>query len=89
MMSGKFCVLLSLLVSTGCGNNASQLVTLYRESVSEGNGIVSVIRWNDPNGIWAIEHCKALEKYYERENGQDYICSTVVFDEYKPRIKWW
>ena len=73
---------------TSCGNDTkSQLVVLYRNSVEPGNSIVSFINKDDETGQYATTHCENLKSVYIEKEKINYICSTVVFDEFKPSIK--
>lgn len=80
-------ILASTLLSA-CGNGTkSQLVVLYRSSVEPGNSIVSFLNKNDETGQYAATHCENLKSIYIEKERTNYICSTVVFDEFKPSIK--
>lgn len=79
-------VLVALSVSA-CGEKASQLVVLYKDSVAPGNSVVSLVNHNDRTGQFASVHCEELRRIYEARERIKYICSTVVFDEFKPSIK--
>ena len=79
--------LVSTLLSA-CGNDTkSQLVVLYRSSIEPGNSIVSFVNKNDETGQYASIHCENLKSIYMEKEKIIYICSTVVFDEFKPSIK--
>lgn len=81
-------ILLSIVAITSCGDTErSQLVVLYKSSVSPGNSVVSFVNHNDESGQLASVHCEELRRVYEAKEGIRYICSTVVFDEFKPTIK--
>ena len=80
-------VLASILLSA-CGNDTkSQLIVLYRSSVEPGNSVVSFINKNDGTGQYATTHCENLKSIYMEKEKIIYICSTIVFDEFKPSIK--
>lgn len=87
----KIYTLMLILVSTvisACGNNTeSQLVVLYKSSVEPGNSVVSFISKNDETGQYATTHCENLKSIYMEKEKINYVCSTVVFDEFKPSIK--
>jgi hypothetical protein len=61
-------------------------VVLYKGSVMEGNSIVWFASKNDEDGVWAEGHCKELAKVYAEKFNDAYICSTVVFDAFKPNV---
>lgn len=79
------------LLLTACGsqsgNEASQLIVLYKGDVAPGNSMVSFVNHNDPSGRYASEHCEVLRNLYSAREGIPYVCSTVVFPEFKPNIK--
>ncbi len=83
------CILiLAPTLLSSCGNDTkSQLVVLYRNSVESGNSVVYFINKNDENGKYATTHCENLKSIYMKKEKINYICSTVVFDEFKPSIK--
>jgi len=60
---------------------------LYKSSVAPGNSVVSFINRDDETGQFATAHCESLKELYKSKERIDYICSTIVFDEYKPSIK--
>jgi hypothetical protein len=70
-----------------CEERKSQLVVLYKYSVAPGNSVVSFINQNDETGQFAATHCEKLRQLYISQEKIDFICSTVVFDEFKPSIK--
>ncbi len=72
---------------TACGAKHSQLVVLYKDSVAPGNSTVSFLNHNDETGEFASVHCEELRRLYESKERQRYICSTIVFDDFKPSIK--
>jgi hypothetical protein len=81
-------LILAFTLLSACGNDTkSQLVVLYRNSVEPGNSIVSFINKNDETGQYATTHCENLKSIYMEKEKINYICSTVVFDEFKPSIK--
>lgn len=86
-------VLIGLLamVLAACGKQSagepSQLVVLYKNEVAPGNSIVSFLSYNDPTGQYATMHCEVLRDAYYAKEGTPYVCSTVVFAEFKPTIK--
>lgn len=79
------------LLLSACGNQssgeASQLVVLYKGEVGPGNSIVSFLNHNDPTGQYASKHCEAIREVYSAKEGIPYVCSTVVFPEFRPEIK--
>lgn len=79
------------LLLNACGNQssgeASQLVVLYKGEVAPGNSMVSFLNHNDPTGQYASKHCEALRDAYSQKEGIPYVCSTVVFPEFQPKIK--
>ncbi len=77
----------ALLTIVGCEKNDSQMIVLYRHSVAPGNSVVSFVSHNDGTGQYASPHCEQLRKLYESKEKIAYVCSTVVFDDFKPRIK--
>ena len=78
---------LAVVFLCGCGAKASQLVVLYKHSVAPGNSVVSFLNYNDENGQFASVHCEELRRMYEAKEQIKYICSTVVFDDFKPSFK--
>lgn len=66
---------------------ASQLVILYKGEVAPGNAIVSFLNYNDPTGQYASKHCEALRHVYSSNEGVPYVCSTVVFPEFQPKVR--
>lgn len=78
---------LAAIFLCGCGAKASQLVVLYKDSVGPGNSVVSLLNHNDETGQFASVHCEELRRMYEAKERIKYICSTVVFDDFKPSIK--
>ncbi|MCK4635737.1 MAG: hypothetical protein KAT32_02640 [Candidatus Moranbacteria bacterium] len=67
--------------------DSSQLVTLYKISVMEGQGVVAFAKYNDSTGIFAKDYCEKLRKIYEEEDGINYICSDIQYDDYKIKLK--
>ena len=76
-----------ILGLTACNSRQSQLVVLYKESVDPGNSVVSFLNHDDETGRFASIHCNELKQLYEMKEHIKYICSTVVFEEFKPSIK--
>ncbi|MFC7411356.1 hypothetical protein [Hydrogenophaga atypica] len=66
----------------------SQPITLYRESVQEGNSIVNLVNYNDPKGEWALSHCEELRKLYEAKYRYRYICAPVIDKAFRPDVQW-
>ena len=88
MRNSIFILFLATTLLSACGNDTkSQLVVLYRGSVESGNSLISFINKNDETGQHATVHCENLKSMYMEKEKINYICSTVVFDEFKPSIK--
>jgi hypothetical protein len=80
---------LNCLLLVGCGDEkSSQPITLYRESISSGNSIVSFVNHNDPEGITATSYCEIFRQAYEKKYPEKYFCVPLVFQEFKPDVKW-
>ena len=75
------------LLATCEEQRKSQLVVLYKYSIAPGNSVVSFINKDDETGKLAAVHCEKLRRLYIAEEKMNFICSTVVFDEFKPSIK--
>ena len=83
-----FYLIISLLILSACSkDDKSQLVVLYKGTVEAGNSIVSFINKNDDTGQYAMTHCENLRQQYIAQEKVKYICSTIVFDDFKPAIK--
>lgn len=81
-------ILSSLLLLAACHSDGkSQLVVLYRGTVEPGNSVVSFISKNDKTGQFATTHCENLRQVYVAKEKINYVCSTIVFDDFKPSIK--
>ena len=81
-------LIISLLILSSCSNgDKSQLVILYKDKVEPGNSIVSFLNKNDKTGQFATVHCENLKQQYIAKEKINYICSTIVFDDFKPSIK--
>ena len=79
---------IAFLLLAACGLKNSQLVVLYKNRVAPGNSVVSFLNHNDETGQYASQHCEELKQLYEaRDEPIKYVCSTIVFDEFKPGIK--
>ena len=88
MKQKTFYLIVSLLILSGCNNDdKSQLVVLYRGTVEPGNSVVSFINKNDKTGQFATSHCESLRQLYIAKDKINYICSTIVFNDFKPSIK--
>ena len=88
MKQNFFYLYISLLILSSCSNDdESQLVVLYRDTVEPGNSVVSFINKNDKTGQFATSHCENLRQQYIAKEKINYICSTIVFDDFKPSIK--
>jgi len=72
---------------SGCEGEKSQIVVLYKNSVATGNSVVSFINYSDPHGEIASMYCEDLRKVYSARYQITYVCSTEVFEEYRPEIK--
>lgn len=81
-------LLLCVLALGGCGDPASQPITLYRDYVGPGNGMVHLVSWNDPDGDLSLRWCEDLRKLYERTNKRPYVCARVIYEEFRPQAKW-
>lgn len=87
-MKSNLVVSFFLIVAlAGCGGKKSQLVVLYKYSIESGNSIVAFANYEDETGARASGHCEKLKELYKAKDKIDYICSTIVFDEFKPSIK--
>ena len=83
-----FYLIISLLILSSCSNDdKAQLVILYRGAVEPGNSVVSFLNKNDKTGQFATIHCENLRQLYIAKEKINYICSTIVFDDFKPSIK--
>jgi hypothetical protein len=80
-------IIFLVVAIAGCSDNGSKAVVLYKEEVKSGNSIVSLFNFNDKNGTNATEHCIELKNIYEKKFGTKYICSTIVFDEFKASLR--
>ena len=88
MKRNFFYLIISLLIVSGCSNDdKSQLVVLYRGTVEPGNSVVSFINKNDESGQFATSHCESLRQLYIAKDKINYVCSTIVFNDFKPSIK--
>lgn len=77
------------IVLTGCGeNNESRPVTLYKYSVSSGNGVVTFLTYNDINGSFSMEHCEVLKQAYLKKYNEQYVCAIRLDNDYLPDVKW-
>jgi hypothetical protein len=79
--------LASLVVLTACNKEGSQLVVLYKDSVAPGNSVVEFLSKDDDTGQFATVHCENLKELYKSRDKVNYLCSTIVFEEFKPAIK--
>ncbi len=91
-MNRKTCAaVFGVLLFSGCGiqpsKEASQLVVLYKERVASGNSLVSFVNHNDPTGQYALKHCEELREIYSSREKIPHICSTIMFADFRPRIK--
>jgi hypothetical protein len=66
----------------------SRPITLYKNTVSVGNSVVSFVSHNDRDGSFSMIHCEAMRKLYEQKYRENYMCSTYKDDEYIPNVKW-
>lgn len=81
-------LIISLFILSSCGSEEkSQLVVLYRYKVEPGNSVVSFINKNDITGQFASIHCENLRQQYIAKEEINYVCSTKIFDDFKPSIK--
>lgn len=91
LISNILLMIIISLVNMSCAfetkSELSQLVVLYRDSIVEGNSMVSFISHDDPTGEWAMKHCENLKKLYMRDEAREYICSTFIFENFRPKIK--
>ncbi len=88
MKKGIFYLTISLLILSACSkDDKSQLVVLYKSTVEAGNSVVSFVNKNDETGQYAMTHCENLRQQYMTQEKIMYICSTIVFDDFKPAIK--
>ena len=65
----------------------SRWVVLYKATVAEGNSIVWLANNNDETGNWAKGHCEELAALYKKKFNDNYMCSTVIFEKFKPDVK--
>lgn len=79
---------LMVLSSVACSNSSSKPVTLYKGSVASGNSVTNFVNHDDKNGDTAMIYCKELAEIYERRYGDRYICSDVVYKDFKPNATW-
>ncbi len=76
-------------VLIGCSeNNESRPVTLYKYSVSAGNGVVTFVTYNDINGSFSMEHCEVLKQEYLKKYNEKYICAIRLDNDYLPDVEW-
>ena len=88
MKKDIFYLTISLLILSACSkDDKSQLVILYKGTLEAGNSVVSFINKNDETGQFAMIHCDNLKQQYIAQEKVKYICSTTVFDDFKPAIK--
>jgi hypothetical protein len=88
MKQNLFYLIISLLILPSCSNDdKSQLVVLYKGTVEPGNSVISFVNKNDKTGQFATTHCENLRRLYIAREKINYICSTIVFDDFKPSIK--
>ena len=79
----------ALLQITGCDSKKpSQVITLYKGSIANGNSIVNFVDYADPNGAQAQGFCEDMRDLYSRKWHETYYCSSVQFKEFAPTIKW-
>jgi hypothetical protein len=89
LTSLRFIALSSLILLSACdGKKESRPITLYKNSVSVGNSVISFVSHNDRDGSFSMIHCEELRKLYERKYQENYMCSTYKDEEFIPRIKW-
>lgn len=88
MKQNLFYLITSLLILSACSKDGkSQLVVLYKGTVEAGNSVVSFVSKNDETGQFSTVHCENLRQQYIAKEKINYICSTIVFDEFKPSTK--
>ena len=75
-------MLFSLVILNACEKKDSQLVVLYRDSVAPGNSVVALINKDDDTGQFATIHCENLKQLYKSKEKINFVCSTIVFDEF-------
>jgi hypothetical protein len=79
---------LMVLSSVACSNSSSKPVTLYKGSVASGNSVTNFVNHADKFGDTAMIYCRDLAEIYERRYGERYICSDVVYKDFKPKAAW-
>ena len=79
---------LMVLSSVACSNSSSKPVTLYKGSVASGNSVTNFVNHDDKNGDTAMIYCRDLAEIFERRYGERYICSDVVYKDFKPNAAW-
>ena len=78
---------LVIYILFGFFGTKSQMITLYKHDVMEGQSMISFVNHDDPNGTLAKDHCERLKKLYEEEDKIEYVCSDVQYNKYKSKIK--
>lgn len=71
-----------------CSEAPSKPVTLYKGSVASGNSVTNFVNHADKFGDTAMLYCKDLAEIYELRYGERYICSDVVYKDFKPKAFW-
>lgn len=89
MKINKVFFLFLSIAMVGCNyKKESQVITLYKISVSDGNSIINFVSHDDPNGTRALGFCEDMKNLYENKWRERYYCSSVQFDEFIPEVKW-
>jgi hypothetical protein len=83
----KILIVLFCISNIAACSKKNKWVVLYKGSVMEGNSIVWFASKNDEDGNWAEGHCNELAKVYAEKFNDVYICSTAVFDTFKPNME--
>lgn len=71
-----------------CSDAPSKPITLYKGSVASGNSVTNFVNHADKFGDTAMIYCRDLAEVYERRYGERYICSDVVYKDFKPNATW-
>lgn len=71
-----------------CSETPSKPVTLYKGTIASGNSVTNFVNHADKFGDTAMIYCKDLAEIYERRYGERYICSVVVYKDFKPNALW-